>query len=811
MRSGNEKAPQKRRYQKASPAKDLNLPDSEPQTNPESENLSAAQEKPQTPEKPLVRARPEPLNREQSTTRKPGRARPLTDPRAPKTPPPVLPSETEAVPPPKAAVEVKPEIQEKAPVKESSTRDIKWPFESREITRRRPLTDPRARPSNPPPVSAPPEKIETESKPFPINKPQAEDIPPVVDKPYQPEENKRPFGRQVSVRKRPLTDPRARPSVKPPEPAPVQEEEKPQEKQPEPEGFAAKIKPERLKSLRTEEKQSPLSRALPKPRGRVASRTQSKSQAKPPVEEKKPLPPVKPPVLSKLPPISKSSAQSKASTQSKAPVPDKIPPVIKGKPSEKSVSPVKPPAQAKLPPSKKVLQSKPVLPEKPLSPIKPQPSKAPSTRLRKEEHRKPSTRMIFAHEAGYNIAAVVEEKRFTDFWIQEEKALDTGKTGNIYRGVVSNVLPSLNAAFVNIGLEKDGFLGFDDLAPDFQLLTGSKKKQKVNSIEDVLREGDSILVQIAKEPIADKGPSLTRKISIPGRFLVYMPGADAVRMSRMLSDADKERFHEVVKNEFDFEGGLIFRTASQGKNAVEIQQDLRYLTKIWNRVLSEFEAGDESKLIHKELDLFERVLRDNFSLDTCEIMLDHPRLKYRIAQFLKVIAPDNDPDSLIQYHTDKTCSVWKAQNLSKDLDRLFSKRIHLDCGGYIIIEEMETLTAIDVNTGKNITGKSMEETIFETNLEAAKEIPRQLRLRQIGGIIIIDFIDMRLKRHKDKVFQVLQSELEKDRTASDIQEFSEFGLVQITRQRSGKSLTSQLTYSCPHCDGRGRRPTFAFE
>ncbi|MBW7939824.1 MAG: ribonuclease E/G, partial [Candidatus Omnitrophica bacterium] len=222
-------------------------------------------------------------------------------------------------------------------------------------------------------------------------------------------------------------------------------------------------------------------------------------------------------------------------------------------------------------------------------------------------------------------------------------------------------------------------------------------------------------------------------------------------------------------------------------------------------------SGTEPKLIHKELDLFERVLRDNFSDDVEEIIIDHPRLKYRLAQFLKVIAPDTDIDRLVTFHTDRSKSVWQAFDLSKDLDRLFSKTIHLDCGGYIIIEEMETLTAIDINTGKNIAGKSLEETIFETNMEAAIEIPRQLRLRQIGGIIVCDFIDMRIRRNQDKVFKTLQEELSKDRTPSDIQEFTDLGLIQITRQRSGRSLTSQLTYECPHCHGRGRRPTFSFE
>lgn len=429
----------------------------------------------------------------------------------------------------------------------------------------------------------------------------------------------------------------------------------------------------------------------------------------------------------------------------------------------------------------------------------------------KPQPQKTHTRMVFAREAGYEMAGIVQDKQFSDFWIQEERAVDYGQSGNIYKGKVSRVLPSLNAAFVDIGLEKDGFLSFADLVPDFHLASKKQLSKRITSIDEVVKQGDEILLQMQKEAIGEKGPSMTRKISIPGRFLVYMPGADTVRMSRMLSDNEKRRFRKIVDKEFDLEGGLIFRTASKGKTADQIERDLNYLKRAWRRVQNEYEFSEPPKLIHKELDLFERVLRDDFSSDINEIVIDHPRLKYRVSQFLKVIAPDVDSDSLIHFHTERDSSIWKSYELSGDLDRLFSKKIHLDCGGYIIIEEMETLTAIDVNSGKNIAGKSLDETIFETNLEAAIEVPRQLRLRQIGGIIIVDFIDMRLKRHREKVFRTLNEELGKDRTPSDIQEFTDLGLIQITRQRSGQSLTSQLTYECPHCQGRGRRPTFSFD
>ena len=426
---------------------------------------------------------------------------------------------------------------------------------------------------------------------------------------------------------------------------------------------------------------------------------------------------------------------------------------------------------------------------------------------------RPAQRMVFATEAGYSLAAIAENDHLTDFWIQEEQMSDRGTSGNIYRGVVSKVVPALSAAFVDIGLEKDGFLSFSDLGPEIRrggrtIHLASAKRTK---IEEALKPGDNVLVQIAKESIRDKGPSLTGKITLPGRFVILMPYAQAIRMSRMLVSQERQRIKELLEKESDFKGGLIFRTAAEGRNIREIQQDLGYLTRTWKRIREDFEDGTECKLIHREIALFEKVLRDNFSANIAEIVIDHPRLKHRIVQFLKIIAPRSKPEELIKFHTRKDQSIWSAYNLTKDIDQLFSNHVRLKCGGYLIIEEMETLTAIDVNTGRNIGGKSQEENIVETNLEAAVEIPRQLRLRQIGGIIVIDFIDMRLKRNQDRVFKVMERELAKDRTPSDIQQFTDLGLIQITRQRVGQSLTRRLTYTCAHCKGSGRLPSIKLD
>lgn len=440
---------------------------------------------------------------------------------------------------------------------------------------------------------------------------------------------------------------------------------------------------------------------------------------------------------------------------------------------------------------------------------KPKPQPAPTPAPKKQTVR----RMFFANEANYSLASIVEDKRLTDFWIHEETRFDQGHSGNIYRGVVVNAVPALNAAFVDIGLEKHGFLPYDDYMLVQDKINKNRRsfKRKGKQIENNLKAGDVVLVQIAKEAIEEKGPMLTGKISMPGRFLIHMPYTEAVRMSRQLSQAEKKRFRTLVDNKMDPDGGLIFRTASKGRTLEDLEFDFEYLRRGWKRINHEYDEGIGPKLLYKELEFMERILRDNFAETFDEIVIDHPRLKYRISQFLKVIAPKTDAEKLIKFHTQKEQSIWKAYDLLPDIERLFSKSIRMESGGRLIIEDMETLTAIDVNSGKNVSGKSLDETILETNLEAAREIPRQLRLRQIGGIIIIDFIDMRLKRDEDKVFKVLEAELEKDRTPSDIKAFTELGIVQITRQRVGESLNKRLTYTCPTCKGSGRRPTISFE
>ncbi|MBZ0258710.1 Rne/Rng family ribonuclease, partial [bacterium] len=396
---------------------------------------------------------------------------------------------------------------------------------------------------------------------------------------------------------------------------------------------------------------------------------------------------------------------------------------------------------------------------------------------RSASSKKPLCRMIFAEESSYSIAVITEDGQLTDFWVEEEHIVDRGAAGNIYRGVVSKVIPALQAAFVDIGLDKDGFLSFQEMGPEVYKQRKASGNKRIEKIEDALRPGDKVLVQMAKEAIGDKGPALTSKVSMPGRFLIYMPYAQVVRMSRMLSDKERKALYELAEQEIGTDGGLIFRTAAADRNADEIRQDLQSLTGKWKEIQREFEAGSNPKCLHREPKLFERVLRDHFSSSVDEVVLYHPRLKFRIADAMKKASAQRDPNDCIRFYEKTDQSIWKAYNLTKDIDHLFSKIVRLDCGGYIIIEEMETLTAIDVNSGKNISGKDFETMISETNQQAAVEVARQMRLRQLGGIIIVDFIDMQQKRNQDRVFKIIERELAKDRTPTDLQEFTNLGLV----------------------------------
>ena len=417
--------------------------------------------------------------------------------------------------------------------------------------------------------------------------------------------------------------------------------------------------------------------------------------------------------------------------------------------------------------------------------------------------------MGFCVQDGMVLAAVTKGHKLTDFFVEQEVPTGLGTVGNIYKGRVTQVVPTLQAVFVDIGLLRHGFLSMSDVTYEaVERFRGSKRGRR--SVEEVFRAGDPVIVQIEKESRGDKGATLTTKLSFPGRYAVYMPYGRDSHISRQIQNGDERtRLRKIIHGIELPTGGVILRTAAEERGKSELNEDIAYLTRTWQTVKREYNQTEGIRLLHHELGIVERTLRDHHHQGIERIFYTESWMGSNACDFLSIIAPRRHWARTL--HQVSPGEIWSEMKLREELERLFRKRVRMPTGGTIIIEEMETLTAIDVNTSRNIAGKSHEETILATNLEAAEEIPRQLRLRQIGGIVVIDFIDMRLKKDRDRVLNTLERNLAKDRTASDVMDFTEIGLIQITRQRTGRSLTTQLSRECPHCNGDGRIPSLDFQ
>jgi ribonuclease G len=381
--------------------------------------------------------------------------------------------------------------------------------------------------------------------------------------------------------------------------------------------------------------------------------------------------------------------------------------------------------------------------------------------------------------------------------------------GNIYKGVVQNVLPGMDAAFVNIGLERNAFLYVGDILPeavdaDEPTPTPKRSELRKRNIGELLKVGQEILVQVVKAPRGTKGARVTTRITLPGRYVVLMPEGSGLGISRKIEDrAERERLRQIGQKLHPSGFGLILRTESEGKTEKEIGQDIEYLTQLWQQIRENIAQAQAPALVHRDASLLYRVLRDVFSSEVDRLWIDDPEEYEKVHEVLKVIAPALRSRVMLY---DKPTPMFEHFNIEKEMERLMRRKVWLKSGGYITIDETEAFTAIDVNTGK-FTGKtSLADTILKTNLEAVEEICRQLRLRDIGGIIVIDFIDMGRKSDHRQVMQALQRTLKRDRARFRIGRISSLGLVELTRKRTGESVTESLTRPCPTCHGRGRIP-----
>ena len=400
----------------------------------------------------------------------------------------------------------------------------------------------------------------------------------------------------------------------------------------------------------------------------------------------------------------------------------------------------------------------------------------------------------------HTLIGLFEDQKLVDLFL--DRPDQESAVGNIYVGRVVRVLNNIQAAFIDIGLPKDGFLAGDDALP----YPHAPAKARHGVLGDMIKTGQIIPVQVEKDEISDKGKKLTMDLSIPGRYLVYFPyQKHKINISKRVEDRkERKRLRDLLTEvKGSDQGAWIVRTVAEGATKKDLQYDARNLLSVWKETAARIEKAAEPILIHRELTPIEQVLRDHYSDDFDRILIDNLRAKQHIDRFIRSLQPKRlIPRRVTEYmEPDELLTTF---GFKKELERAMSRKVWLDCGGYLIIEETETLTAIDVNTGKNAKGGSGMEAITRTNLEAAEEIGRQIRLRGIGGIIVVDFIDMKSSKDIQKVVSNLHRSLSKDKTAFDITPFSEIGLVQITRKRTGESLITLLSEDCPHCNGNGR-------
>ncbi len=393
-----------------------------------------------------------------------------------------------------------------------------------------------------------------------------------------------------------------------------------------------------------------------------------------------------------------------------------------------------------------------------------------------------------------------------------ERAESRRIVGNIYKGVVGSVKPGLQAAFVDIGLERAGFLHASDLfhagadaeEADQPAPRGRRggRAQRLPDIGKSLKVGDEILVQVTKESIGTKGPRLTADLSLPGRFLVLMPKGQHVGVSRKIEDRrERVRLKQLLQKIRPGGGAFIIRTAADGVKESHIEHDVRYLSELWEQIRRQAEQVQAPGLVHEDVGMVVGLIRDIFKEDVDRLTIDDKEDYKRLVRYVEVFAPDLR--SRIRHYTD-SLPVFDHYEIEPEIRKSLDRRVWMKKGGYLIIEQTEALVSIDVNTGRFTGKKDQEETIFQTNMLAAREVARQLRLRDFGGIIVIDFIDMENEANKKRVLAELRTHLKRDRARTKVFAVSSLGLVEMSRQRVRPSLLSQLSDPCPYCSGTGK-------
>ena len=400
--------------------------------------------------------------------------------------------------------------------------------------------------------------------------------------------------------------------------------------------------------------------------------------------------------------------------------------------------------------------------------------------------------------------AIVENGSLQEVCIEGQR--NRGIVGNVYKGKVNRVLPGMEAAFVDIGLEKAGFLHVSDidvLGSDGEKLENGAKPQ----ISELVRQGQTLLVQVTKDPLGTKGARLTTSISVPSRYLVYMPNSKMIGISVKIEEEDERERLRGLLDAYISEhglGGCIVRTAAEGVEADELNRDISFLSKLWNSVEEYADSVEPGTLVHEDLPISIRTLRDMVGNETSVVKVDSRETFQKMTRFASRYIPDL-PTHIEHYPGERP--LFDLYNVDDEIEKALARQVSLKSGGYLIIDQTEAMTTIDINTGAFVGHQNLEETIFKTNMEAAQAIARQLRLRNLGGIIIIDFIDMEHEDHRRQVLATLEKHLAKDHAKTQVCEVSPLGLVEMTRKRTRESLEHVLCESCQVCSGRGSLKT----
>ncbi len=427
---------------------------------------------------------------------------------------------------------------------------------------------------------------------------------------------------------------------------------------------------------------------------------------------------------------------------------------------------------------------------------------AVAQRKGRQRHGRPVGRYVMCVHVGRKATqiAVLEGRLLIEHYVAHDDEAQIH--GNVYLGRVQNVLPGMEAAFVDIGTPKNAVL----YRSDVHLGTSGGDDADAASqprIEELLRPRQPVLCQVTKNPIGHKGARLTQEISLPGRFVVLVPNSSTYGISKRLFDDERKRLRAILDQVKPQDHGLIVRTAASGATTGELQRDVGHLLRQWERIEEQARRAQAPALLHREPNVAVRVIREEFNPSYRSVMIDDPSLYEEVHGYVASIAPELSDRVELYDAAAEPLPLFERHRVHEQLHKALDRKVWLPSGGSLVIERTEALTVIDVNTGRNVGRTNLEETVYRNNLEAAEEIARQLRLRDVGGIIVIDFIDMELKANRDDLMRVFREALARDKTRTQVFEVSELGLVQMTRRRIGEGLIEALSSTCPTCDGRG--------